>query len=133
MTAAKVRAHPRLHALGPRHRATRRYEAEPGRDGLALSCSRRVVRAARSHNATAGPATVLNEVYLAMGIPSRHITPAAMTQAIRIATVVNMVWSRELGKWLYMDPTHDAWFADAQGAPLSSAQVIQRGGGAAIR
>ena len=70
-----------------------------------------------------GLATVLNEVYLAMGIPSRHLTCLPYDLKDPDCHVVNMVWSRELGKWLYMDPTHDAWFADAQGRPLSPREI----------
>jgi hypothetical protein len=70
-----------------------------------------------------GLATVLNEVYLAMGIPSRHLTCLPYDLKDPDCHVVNMVWSSSLGKWLYMDPTHDAWFADAQGRPLSPREI----------
>jgi hypothetical protein len=70
-----------------------------------------------------GLATVLNEVYLAMGIPSRHLTCLPYDRKDPDCHVVNMVWSSELGKWLYMDPTHDAWFADAGGSPLSPREI----------
>ena len=70
-----------------------------------------------------GLGTILNEVYLAMGFPSRHLTCLPWDEKDPDCHVVNMVWSSERGKWLYMDPTHDAWFADAQGQPLSPREI----------
>lgn len=70
-----------------------------------------------------GLATILNDVYLAMGFPSRHLTCLPWDEKDPDCHVVNMVWSRERGKWLYMDPTHDAWFVDAQGRPLSPREI----------
>lgn len=88
--------------------------------------SRALLAACEGDRATCncrGLATILNEVYLAMGIPSRHLTCLPYDEKDPDCHVVNMVWSSELEKWLYMDPTHDAWFADAQGRPMSPREI----------
>ena len=61
-----------------------------------------------------GLATVLNECYLSMGIPSRVITCMPKTY-INDCHVINAVYSSTLGKWLWIDPTNNAWVTDEQG------------------
>lgn len=88
--------------------------------------SRALLAACEGDRATCncrGLATILNEAYLAMGFPSRHLTCLPMDEKDPDCHVVNMVWSRDLRKWLYMDPTHDAWFAGAGGRPLSPREI----------
>nr|MBN2277664.1 transglutaminase domain-containing protein [candidate division Zixibacteria bacterium] len=70
-------------------------------------------------------ATILNEVCLSMGFPSRHVTcfPADTTDPD--CHVINMVYSDSLGKWLYMDPTFAGYFTDRDGRLLSIAEVRQ--------
>lgn len=72
-----------------------------------------------------GLATVLNECYLAMGIPSRVITCMPKTY-ISDCHVINAVYSRTLGKWLWIDPTNNAWVTDEQGRLLSVREVRER-------
>ena len=40
--------------------------------------------------------------------------------------VINTVWSEQLQKWLYIDPTMDAWVTDENGTMLSIDEVRQR-------
>ena len=40
--------------------------------------------------------------------------------------VINTVWSEQLQKWLYIDPTMDAWVMDENGTMLSIAEVRDR-------
>jgi hypothetical protein len=68
-------------------------------------------------------ATVLNEVYLAMGFPSRHITCMPKWANDPDCHVVNIVYAESLGKWLYMDPSFEAYFKNAKGDLLSIAEV----------
>ncbi|MNE09003.1 hypothetical protein D3C80_1016670 [compost metagenome] len=40
--------------------------------------------------------------------------------------VINMVYSNDLKKWIYLDPTHDAYVMDEKGALLSVEEVRER-------
>jgi hypothetical protein len=68
-------------------------------------------------------ATILNEAYLSLGFPSRQVTCQPLDEKDPDCHVITTVWSPSLGKWLYMDPTMEAYVMDAQGAPLSIAEV----------
>ena len=72
-----------------------------------------------------GLATVLNECYLAMGITLRVITCLLKVYVID-CHVINDVYSRTLGKWLWMDPTNNAWVTDGQAHLLSIQEVRER-------
>jgi len=63
---------------------------------------------------------------LSMGIPARYVTcmPAAPNDSE--CHVINTVWSSQLQKWLYIDPTMDAWIMDENGTMLSIAEVRER-------
>jgi hypothetical protein len=68
-------------------------------------------------------ATVLNEVYLAMGFKSRHITGMPRWEYDKDCHVINIVYSESLGKWLYMDPASEAYWTNEKGELLSIAEV----------
>lgn len=72
-----------------------------------------------------GLATVLNECYLSVGIPSRVITCLPKTY-INDCHVINAVYSSSLGKWLWIDPTNNAWVTDDRGNMLSVREVRER-------
>lgn len=72
-----------------------------------------------------GLATVLNECYLSMGIPSRVITCLPKTYIVD-CHVINAVYSSTLKKWLWIDPTNNAWVTDGQGNMLSVQEVRER-------
>lgn len=69
-------------------------------------------------------AQILNECYLAMGFPSRYVTCMPM-KYIGDCHVINMVYSRTLGKWLWMDPSFNAYVTDEEGNLLSIEEVRQ--------
>jgi hypothetical protein len=71
-------------------------------------------------------ATILNEVYLAMGYKSRHITCMPYDKNDQDCHVVNIVYSRTLNKWLYMDPTFEGYFMGEDSIPLSIEEIRQR-------
>jgi hypothetical protein len=71
-------------------------------------------------------ATILNEAYLSLGFKSRQVTCQPLDEKDPDCHVITTVWSNDLGKWLYMDPTMEAWFMDGQGRPLSIAEVRER-------
>jgi len=74
-----------------------------------------------------GLAIVLNEMYLAMGWPSRFLTclPRDYNKD-RDCHVINCVWSFTLGKWIWMDPTFSAYVSDENGNLLNQREVRQR-------
>ena len=75
-----------------------------------------------------GLATVLNECYLSIGIKSRFITclPKDSLKMDNDCHVINMVYSETLKKWLWMDPTNDAWVMNEKGDLLSIEEVRER-------
>ena len=68
----------------------------------------------------------LCEVYLSMGIPTRYVTCMPADPNDGECHVINAVWSSQLQKWLWIDPTNDAWVMDENGTMLSIAEVRER-------
>ena len=68
----------------------------------------------------------LCEMYLSMGIPARYVTCMPADPNDYECHVINTVWSNQLQKWLYIDPTMDAWVMDEDGTMLSIAEVRER-------
>lgn len=73
-----------------------------------------------------GLATVLNECYLALGIPSRFVTCMPKDSVFDDCHVINMVYSRDLQKWLWIDPTNDAYVMNEHGELLGIEEVRAR-------
>ncbi|MDD4604374.1 MAG: transglutaminase domain-containing protein [Bacteroidales bacterium] len=73
-----------------------------------------------------GLATVLNECYLSMGFKSRFVTCMPKDSVFNDCHVINMVYSNDLGKWLWMDPTNDAYLMNEKGELLGIAEVRER-------
>jgi hypothetical protein len=71
-------------------------------------------------------AIFLCEMYLSMGIPARYVTCMPADPLDYECHVINTVWSEQLQKWLYIDPTMDAWVMDENGTMLSIAEVRER-------
>lgn len=71
-------------------------------------------------------ATILNEAYLSLGFQSRQVTCQPLDEKDPDCHVITTVWSRSLNKWLYMDPTMEAYLMDEKGAPLSIQEVRDR-------
>lgn len=72
-----------------------------------------------------GLATVLNECYLAMGFKSRFIT-CMPEKYIDECHVINTVYSNTLDKWLWVDPTNNAYVMDENNKMLGIAEVRER-------
>ena len=68
---------------------------------------------------------MLNECYLAMGFKSRYVTcmPKVM---ISDCHVINAVYSNTLNKWLWVDPTFNAYVTDENGILLGISEVRER-------
>jgi len=73
-----------------------------------------------------GLATALNECYLSLGIKSRFITCLPKDSTDTECHVINMVYSNDLKKWLWIDPTHDAYVMNEKGELLSIQEVRER-------
>ena len=73
-----------------------------------------------------GLATVLNECYLSMGIKSRFVTCLPKDTSDPDCHVINMVFSNDLKKWIWMDPTMDAYVMDEKGDLLGIEEVRER-------
>ena len=73
-----------------------------------------------------GLAITLNEFYLAMGFKSRYVTCMPRELEFNDCHVINMVFSNELSKWIYLDPTNNAYLMDEKGTLLSIEEVRQR-------
>jgi hypothetical protein len=71
-------------------------------------------------------ATVLNECYLALGITSRFVTCMPKETNFDDCHVINMVYSRDLSKWIWIDPTFDSYVMDERGNLLGIQEVRER-------
>lgn len=72
-------------------------------------------------------AIMLAEVLLAEGIPARYLT--CLPRFYDTDTechVITVAWSKELGKWIWVDPTFDAWVTDENGVMLGPSEVRSR-------
>lgn len=75
-----------------------------------------------------GLALVLNECYLSMGIKSRVVTclPKDSLKIDQDCHVINSVYSESLKKWIWVDPTFDAYVMNEKGELLSIEEVRER-------
>jgi hypothetical protein len=73
-----------------------------------------------------GLSITLNEFYLAMGFKSRYVTCMPRELEFEDCHVINMVYSNDLKKWIYLDPTNNAYIMDEKGTLLSIEEVRQR-------
>ena len=74
-----------------------------------------------------GLALVLSEMYLAMGWPARALTCQPKNYRFDPdCHVIDMVWSRQLNKWVWMDPSFAAYVTDENGLLLHPGEVRQR-------
>lgn len=85
--------------------------AECKRDNRGLNCR--------------GLATVLNECYLSMGFKSRFVTclPKDSLGVDNDCHVINMVYTDQLKKWLWIDPTFADYVMNEKGQLLSIEEV----------
>ncbi|PHI18553.1 hypothetical protein CEQ90_17395 [Lewinellaceae bacterium SD302] len=73
-----------------------------------------------------GLSTVLNECYLALGFKSRFVTCMPKDSVFDDCHVINTVYSNDLDKWIWLDPSHDAYVMNERGELLGFAEVRQR-------
>lgn len=70
-------------------------------------------------------AQMLTEVYLAMGFKARFVT-CLPHDLVSDCHVITTVYSCTLDKWLWVDPTFEAYVMDENGVMLSIAEVRER-------
>ncbi len=75
-----------------------------------------------------GLALVLNECYLSLGFSSRLVTclPKDSLGIDPDCHVINAVFVPSLDKWIWVDPTYDAYVMDEKGDLLGIAEVRER-------
>jgi hypothetical protein len=71
-------------------------------------------------------ATILNECYLSIGIKSRYVTCMPKETEFDDCHVINMVYSNDLKKWIWIDPTFDAYVMNEKGELLGLEEVRER-------
>lgn len=71
-------------------------------------------------------AITLNEMYLSMGFYSRYVTCMPKDPNDQDCHVINVVWSSQLKKWIWVDPTFYAYVMDENGTLLGIDEVRER-------
>jgi hypothetical protein len=71
-------------------------------------------------------ATILRDVYQSEGFPTRIVTCMPKDSADNDCHVITIVWSKMLNKWVWMDPTFNAYVADDKGTLLNIEEVRQK-------
>lgn len=71
-------------------------------------------------------ATVLNDCYLALGFKSQRVICLPKDSTDFDCHSINTVYSNTLKKWLWIDPTNDAYVMNEKGELLSIAEVRER-------
>lgn len=72
-------------------------------------------------------AIMLTEALLAEGIPARYISCVPKhNDEDSDSHVITIAWSRELDKWIWVDPTWDAMVTDENGLYLHPGEVRER-------
>jgi len=71
-------------------------------------------------------ASFLNECYLSMDIPSRFMVCLPKDSTDTDCHVINSVYSKTLKKWIWIDPTFNAYVKDENGNLLGIEEVRER-------
>lgn len=71
-------------------------------------------------------AWVLNDCYLALGYKSRHVICLPKDSTDVDCHSIISVYSKTLNKWVWIDPTNDAYIMNEKGELLSIAEVRER-------
>lgn len=72
-------------------------------------------------------AIMLSEMLLAEGIPARYLTcQSQLWRTDNDCHVINVAWSKSLGKWIWIDPTFAAYVSDENGLLLHPGEVRER-------
>jgi hypothetical protein len=70
--------------------------------------------------------TILRDVYQAEGFDARIVTCLPKDRNDNDCHVITVVWSKSLNKWIWMDPTFNAYVTDKKGNLLNIKEVRER-------
>ena len=70
-----------------------------------------------------GLATILNELYLSIGITSRIVSCMPKKPDFEESHVINAVFAKSLNKWIWIDPSFNAYLRNTNGELLSIEEV----------
>ena len=70
-------------------------------------------------------AIVLNDIYLAMGFKARIVSCLPNEDYDTENHVTNLVFSKSLNKWIYMDPSFSAYLTNDKGLILNHSEIRQ--------
>jgi len=70
-------------------------------------------------------AELLADCYKAIGIPAKRVICLPKTYINDCHSIVS-VWDKDTGKWIWMDPTNEAYVMDQQGNALGILEVRER-------
>ena len=71
-------------------------------------------------------ATILNEIYLSVGFKSHFVTCLPKNKNDNDCHVINAVFSNEVNKWIWVDPSFETWVKDEKDNLLSIEEVRYR-------
>ena len=71
-------------------------------------------------------AILLNECYLSLGFKSNMLTCMPKQLDFDESHVINIVYSNQLNKWIWLDPTNDAYVMNEKGELLGVAEVREK-------
>ena len=73
-----------------------------------------------------GLAITLNEIYLSLGFVSRYVTCLPRDTTDSDCHVIDVIFLSSLNKWVWMDPTFEAYVTDEKGGLLGPSEVRER-------
>jgi hypothetical protein len=68
-------------------------------------------------------ATILTEMLLSIGIPSRILSLHPLNPNDQDNHVVSQVWLSEMGRWIIVDPTTNSYFLDKNGGIINAIEL----------
>lgn len=71
-------------------------------------------------------AMILTDCYQALGMPARYLTCESRWKNDQDCHVITIVWSKQLHKWVWMDPSFAAYITDENGLLLHHGEVRER-------
>lgn len=104
------------------------YQGNNG-DNFAQKNALNLIKTCKAENRGANcrmMATILNECYLSMGIKSRYVVCMPKETQFKDCHVINMVYSNDLKKWIWIDPVYDAYVMNEKGEMLGIEEVRER-------
>lgn len=106
------------------HNTIRHDGASPNPSGNSIAMAEACKDGSRGLNC-GGLAAVLEDCYLAMGFKAKLVSCMPKVYDSECHSI-NTVYSNTLDKWIWMDPTNNAWVTDENGQLLGISEVRER-------